>query len=59
MKTLTESQIQTLQSALLAWSNKMPNNLEVQLDIAVIASCHELWDLMQIIESSIDLIENP
>jgi hypothetical protein len=44
---------------LLAWSNKMPNNLEVQLDIAVIASCHELWDLMQIIESNIDLIENP
>ena len=56
---LTHNQLQTLESALLAWSNKMPNNLEVNQELLAIAMLHKLDDLATILQSTIDINNQP
>lgn len=53
---LTHNQLQTLESALLAWSNKMPYNEEVNQELLTIAKHHKLDDLANILEGTIEII---
>jgi len=53
---LTHNQLQTLESALLAWSNKMPYNVEVNQELLAIAKYHKLDDLASILEDTIELV---
>lgn len=54
---MSHNELQTLESALLCWSNKNTDNIEVQKELLSIARANKLNDLATILQSTIDIIQ--